>query len=380
MARILFVLNSLAGGGTERSTVILAQELVERGHEAHVVCLHDAGAEASSWAAERGVVPTLLAGRTPLGWIREIRSLIDIERPDVVHTALFQSDIAGRFAARASRTPVIASIVNTTYDRERLRDPSVSALRLVPSWIGERTTWRMVTQFHSVSEGCAEHVHRTLRIPRSRITVVERGRDLSVLGANTPERRAAVRTELGIGADERVALSLGRLDWQKGHADLVRAAELLGADSPWRFLIAGKDGNAGDELRSSIAASPTGDRVRLLGESADVGGLLCAADVFVLPSRYEGTAGVVIEAMAVGAPILSVDLEGLHGILAHEENALLYPGRDVDALVAGLRRLGGDGDLRERLVENGRRAFDAGFTTGDYVDGMIELYASVTRR
>jgi glycosyltransferase involved in cell wall biosynthesis len=117
-----------------------------------------------------------------------------------------------------------------------------------------------------------------------------------------------------------------------------------------------------------------------LGESSDVGGLLCAADVFVLPSRYEGTAGVVIEAMAVGAPILSVDLEGLHGILADEENALLYPGRDVDALVTGLRRIDRDGDLRERLVENGRHAFEAGFTTGDYVDGMIGLYESVTKR
>ena len=380
MARILFILNSLAGGGTERSTVILAHELVERGHETHVVCLYDAGPEASSWAAARGITPTVLASRTPLGWIREIRAIIAAERPDVVHTALFQSDIAGRFAARATHTPVIASIVNTTYDRERLRDPSVSALRLGPSWIGERTTWRMVTQFHSVSEGCAEHVHRTLRIPRSRITVVERGRDLAALGANTAERRAEVRSELGVGDDEKVAMSLGRLDWQKGHVDLVRAAERLGSSSPWRFLVAGKDGNVGDELRASIAASPAGDRVRLLGESSDVGGLLCAADVFILPSRYEGTAGVVIEAMAVGTPILSVDLEGLHGILAHEETALLYPGRDIDALVAGLRRLESDDDLRSRLVSNGRQAFDAGFTTDGYVDGMIELYESVSER
>lgn len=377
MASILYLLNSLAGGGTERSTVILAKRLEAQGHHTRVVCIYDEGERASAWARALGVTPTVLAGRTPRAWVRELRAIIDEDRPDIVHTALFQSDMIGRFAARRSATPVVSSIVNTTYDRERLRDPSVSAARLVPSWIGERTTWRLVTRFHSVSRGCAEHVHRTLGIAEDRITVVERGRDLATLGGHNASERARVRRELGIGDDENVALSLGRLDWQKGHTDLVEAATRLGHDSSWQFLVAGKDGNVGHELRAAIDASPSRERVRLLGERSDVGALLSAADVFVLPSRYEGTAGVVIEAMAMGTPILSVDLEGLHGVLEHDRTALLYPGRDVTALIAGLERLGHDEELRTRLTTNGRSEFAERFTTDRYVEQMVHLYESV---
>ena len=302
-------------------------------------------------------------------------------RPDVVHTALYVADQVGRLAAIGTGTPVVSSFVNTPYDPARTNDPNVKRWRLTAARAVDAVTGRLlVRRFHAVSDGVRDANCLALWIPTSRVTVAERGRETAQLGECSGERRRRVRAALGVGDDDTpVVLNLGRLDHQKGQLVLVEATAAVLRELPTvQVLIAGKDGSAADELRARLAADPVlVPHVQLLGHRRDVGDLLCAADVLVVSSHVEGTAGVALEAMAIGTPIVSTRVAGAGGILADGRNALLVPIADPQALARGIVRVLTDPDLAARLAAQGRDDFRSRFTVDAAADRMVDLYRSV---
>ena len=127
-----------------------------------------------------------------------LRRLIKTERPDLVHTALFDADLAGRLASIGLRVPVMTTLANTAYDDARRGDPNVNARRLmVVKWIDGLTARHLTQHFHAVSQAVKDSTVERLGVPPDRITVVKRGRDETRLGERSPERRSAWQ-ELGL--------------------------------------------------------------------------------------------------------------------------------------------------------------------------------------
>ena len=381
--RVVFVINSLGAGGTERSTAVLLPLLRERGIDAVVVCLlhRDEGDEAN--VIEQGFDVRFVPATRLLGRVRAVRAILRELEPDVVHTAIFEADVVGRLAAFRLGIPVLTSLVNTPYDPTRRDDPNVVPWKLRIVREIDSATGRLANaHFHAVTPGVADDAVTTLRFRRDRISVVERGRDPEAFGRRDDERRARIRAGLGVTADERLILAVGRQEFQKAHVHLVGAVRELvpHGNPPVVLAIAGRRGNASDELDAAIRASGLGDRVRLLGHRDDVADLLVAADVFVMPSRYEGTAGAAIEAMALKTPIVATDLTGTAGILEHEVNALLVPVGDTAALAKAIRSIFEHPEDAQARASRARRDFDERFTLERSADRMTELYARVARR
>ncbi|HEY4332276.1 MAG TPA: glycosyltransferase family 4 protein, partial [Ilumatobacteraceae bacterium] len=111
-----------------------------------------------------------------------------------------------------------------------------------------------------------------------------------------------------------------------------------------------------------------------------VADLLATADVMALPSHFEGTAGIALEALAIGTPIVSTRLEGLDGIVVDEVNALAVAVGDVRGLAAAISRMLDDPPLAERLATRGRADFEGRFTIDRAADGMVAMYRSVMSR
>jgi glycosyltransferase involved in cell wall biosynthesis len=378
--KVMFVLNSLAPGGTEHSTVLLAGALVAGGHAVTIVTMKAAEHELDGTATASGVSVVRLQPARFLAQLRELHGLISLQHPDVVHTALFNADQLGRLAAIGTRAAVISSFVNTPYDPARFTDPNVRRWRLRTLQFVDAMTGRLlVTRFHAVSEGTKKANASALGLRLKRVTVAERGRDTSSLGERTEERRQATRAQLGIGPDNPVALNLGRLEYQKAQVDLIRAASIVRAHHPdFRVWIAGKNGSATAAVNAELEARPNWDAsIRLLGHRTDVGDLLSAADVLVISSHFEGTAGVALEAMAVGTPIVSTAVVGLVGVLEHERNAILVEVANPAALAAGIARLLDDPALATRLAEAGVADFKARFTMEAGTERLLDLYRSV---
>jgi glycosyltransferase involved in cell wall biosynthesis len=185
---------------------------------------------------------------------------------------------------------------------------------------------------------------------------VVHGVDLSrsdSLIARRTELGALVRSELGIGDDELLFMTVANLRPEKGYDVLLDAAKAI-ADSelPIRIAAVGR-GPLSTALHARHVDLALGDRFQFLGQRDDVLELLAGADAFVLASLQEGLPVALMEATSLGLPVVASSIGGVPQVLEDEVDALLVPPGDPSSLVEAIKRLASDQELRERL---GRRA------------------------
>ncbi|MEY2478453.1 MAG: hypothetical protein QOG87_3768 [Actinomycetota bacterium] len=367
MTRVLAVIDSLAPGGAEASLAAIAPHLPSLGIELGVAYFHERpGLQDELVAAGAELFSVGGSGRRQ--WYEGTRRVIGAWRPTLVHTTLFEADVIGRVAARRTRTPVVSSLVNEGYGPEFARGGG-ARWKLRSAQIVDAATARLVTRFHAVTASVADTMTSRLRLPRHRVDVVHRGRDPNALGRRSADRTAATRARLGLG-EGPLLLAAGRQEYQKGFDVLLSAFPEISALLPGAtLLVAGRAGRATAALDRQRA--PLGDRVRFLGHRSDLADLISAADAFVLPSRWEGAAGVVLEAMALEAPIVASDLVGVREVVG--STAALVPPDDAHALAATIASTVLDASVRERAA-GARQRFLDNFTVERSAAGMAAFY------
>jgi glycosyltransferase involved in cell wall biosynthesis len=171
---------------------------------------------------------------------------------------------------------------------------------------------------------------------------------VSLTGEVSAQTRAALRAEFGADPGQAIVLAAGRLAAQKGFGLLLDAAARWGDIQPAPLLVIAGTGPLAAELHAR--AAPLGLAVRFAGHRGDVPALLAAADVFVLPSVWEGQSLILQEALRAGVPVVATRVGGNAG-LTGEEAAILVPPGDAQRLADAVRAVLGDPDLAARLGE-----------------------------
>lgn len=370
---VLYLIDSLQHGGAEQSLATIAPHLVERGIRLEVAYFFERPGVADQ-LADAGVPLWSLAGHGGRrDRLRRCEALFDERRPDLVHTTLFEADLAGRIAARRAHVPVVSTLVSTRYGREHRENPAVrhSRMRVVQGL--DMLTARLVRRFHAVSEVVAITMSRRLLVPRRRIDVVHRGRDPQELGRRTPERRARARAALDVRDDKVLALAVARHHHGKGLDTLIEAMRLVSASLPEVVVaVAGGEGGATGQLQALIRRHGLEETVKLLGARDDVAELMCGADVLAFPSRREGLPGVLIEAMALELPIVASDIPPNREVVGTGTSAALVPPGDPAALAhAIIETVIGPPDTRPL-----RQRFEDHFTIDVAADAMVRFYES----
>jgi glycosyltransferase involved in cell wall biosynthesis len=380
-AKYLFVINSFLAGGAERSLLDLLPELARRGVKPIVATLRVSEIGFEQELAVAGYQSHTLRAKGRLGQVRALRKLIRSLRPDLVYTSLFEADLVGRLACIGLGVPVMSNLANTAYDPARLADPNVDARRLKIVQVVDGITARHLTDhFHAVSQAVKDSAVATLGLAPDRITVVKRGRDAGLLGSAGPGRRAEVRAALGVAHEAEVVVSVGRQEFQKGHAHLIEAFAGVAAGRPSaRLLIAGREGHSTQDLRRRIQDLGLGDVVTLLGHRGDVPDVLAAADLFVFPSLYEGLGGALIEAMALELPVVASDLPALREVVREGENAVLVPAGDAAALEHAIVDLLADPQRRRRFGLRSRQLFEEEFRLDGATRDLLDLLEQIAR-
>jgi glycosyltransferase involved in cell wall biosynthesis len=380
--KVLHVIDSLGvGGGAEHSLAAQLPGLQERGVESSVVCLLPRTGGLEAEIREMGFPVTVLPSDRWIGRVRSLRDQIIASRPDLVHATLMKACIASRIACRGLRCAQINSIVNTSYDPVRTRELRISRskLRLLQSI--DRMTARSVDEFHAISTAVRDEAVKILGVAPESLTVIPRGRSLSQLGRQTPARRAHVRDALSIPSSSPVVLNVARQDAQKAQPVLVGAfAKVLGEHPDALLLIAGREGDASNQIRDAVASTGVGNRVRLLGHRTDVPDLLAAADVFAFPSLYEGLGGAMLEALALGVPIIGSDAPAIAEVLGEGSYGVVVPRANEEALARGLSELLADPVKRVQLSAAGRARFLAYYELGTVTDATVAMYERVLHR
>ncbi|MGH2807138.1 MAG: glycosyltransferase [Actinomycetota bacterium] len=372
--KILYFIDSLVPSGAEKSLLALSPHFLRGGVELEIAYLNDRPGLQNDFG--RIGVPTVCldgpGGR--LGWARRAQKLVAERKPDLIHTTLFEADLAGRIAASVTHTPVVSSLVNAMYGPEQFGDPNLSATKLRLAQAADAATARVVSRWHAISEHVADTMSRRLLIDRDRIDIIPRGRDPEALGPRTPERRARVRSALGISDDAPLVVTAARHEFQKGLTTAIEAFSRLLVRFPDAvFLIAGREGNATPDLRDTIARFGVEDRVRLLGARDDVPDLMAAADLCVISSLWEGLGGTAIEAIALKAPLVASDLAPIREVVGEGVARLVPKGEAAplaDAMIATLEE---PEDAAARAVRGHERYLES-FAIESVADRMLQFY------
>ncbi|MEU8774723.1 glycosyltransferase family 4 protein [Streptomyces sp. NPDC048606] len=326
-----------------------------------------AGAEVLPWRAGRSPGPALPAE------VASAAGLVRRARPDLLHAHSAKAGLAGRLAVRG-RTPTVFQPHAWSFDAV---GGATGALAL--RW--ERFGARWADRVLCVSE--AERRAGETEGITARWTVIRNGVDLGHFRPAHPEPdrdRAEARTELpfpeNLRGDGPLAVCVGRLCPQKGQDVLLRAwPELLATVPDARLALVG-DGPDADRLRR---AAPPG--VFFAGAAADIRPWLRAADLVVLPSRWEGMALAPLEAMACGRPVLVSDVSGARESLPSGQGRLcLVPPEDPTALAKALGRLLATPRLLTELGEQARQHARTEFDVRRTTDAVTGLYHELLGR
>ena len=308
------VITELDPGGAERAFVRIVVGLRDRGWAPRALTLRrtpHAGVLTDRLTAA-GVTVTPVDSRglpNPASLVSQLRR----QRPAAVLSFLFHANLLTRLAAPLAGSPPVICGARVA---ERRRNGHRTL---------DRLTAPLVDRWVCVGESVRRFSIEAAGLPADRVVTIPNGVDADPWANAAPADRAA----LGLPPDARVLLSAGRLDEQKDPLGLLAAFERLGRGDV--FLLLAGDGALRDEVERRA-----GPRVRVLGRRDDLPGLMALAEAFVLPSRWEGTPNVALEAVAAGTPVIATAVDGTAEILTHGETARLVPPGDPAALAAEL--------------------------------------------
>lgn len=265
---------------------------------------------------QRGAYDFRLVGR--------VRTLLHAVRPDVVVGHDYKADLVLRRAAKAESLPWVAIVHGYTAEDRKVR--LFEAL--------DRRAIRHASAVVVVSEGGREQVVAA-GVEPARVHLIPNGIDVDAVRTAANEGRARLRAEWGLGPEHIALLALGRLSPEKGHRHLLEAVRRLPASElPHLSVLLVGDGPE----RAALEALAQGDpRVRFLGWRTDPHACLGAADLFVLPSLREGLPLALLEALAVGLPVVATAVGGVPDALQQGALGTLVPPGDAAALGAALR-------------------------------------------
>lgn len=363
-ATICQLLHSLNVGGAEVLAARLGRRLRDRYHFLYA-CLDGLGPLGEQLRAE-GFQVEVLDRQPGVDWRMTFRlsRFLRREGVDLIHAHQYTPFFYALAARLLYRRP---PILFTEHGRSYPDFPRRKRM------IANRLLLQRRDRVIGVGEAVRQALIHNEGIPAKRVEVVYNGIDVAAF-ANGKPNRAAVRAELGLGADDFVLLLVARLDPIKDLATAVRTAGRVARQFPRARLVLVGEGPERAPVEALIRDQGLGEHVRLLGLRHDVARLLPAADVFLLTSISEGIPVTVLEALAAGVPVVATDVGGLPEIIVDGQNGFLAPARDDAALAERVVRLAKDVNLRAQLAEKGRREAEARFTEAQMHAGYEQLY------
>ncbi|MDT7878575.1 MAG: glycosyltransferase family 4 protein [Candidatus Caldarchaeales archaeon] len=318
-------------------------------------------------------------GLNPVGELRSLTGLYAIYRrwrPVIAHHFTIKPNLYGTLAARLAGVPVVIATVTGLGYIWTDDGPKARVLRAILEPI-----YRRVLRLADAVIYLNEEDRRTLGGRRT-VLIPGEGIDLEAFSPSAvpPERQAALRSELGLGPDARVVLMVGRMLRHKGVLEFVEAARRVRAACPGAvFVLVGPsdEGNPARIPSEKLQAWESEGAVRYLGMRGDVRDLMAVADVVVLPSYREGIPRVLIEAAAMGRPLVATDVPGCREVVRNGVNGLLVPARDAVALAEAIESLLKNPKLRAEFGAASRRLAEERFSDQRVVDCILDLYRAL---
>lgn len=368
--RTVVYVNNFPGpglGGGERHLLEVVRAAHDAGMRVHVLCVPGSPLAVAARELGAAVVETPMGAAGALAAARRVRAYCARHGADILHTTGFLTNIVGRLAVRGDRPRLVTTVhVDPGGPRAAGGGAVAQALREAV----DRLARSRVALVLPVSEAVAA-------------ALLARGYDASrmrvILNGVDPEAVAAAAAAPPPTLPENVPLAgvVARLEPVKAVDVFLRAAALVAARIPdARFAVAG-DGPLRCGLESLAASLGLAGRVAFLGWVEPVEPLLARLDVCVLPSRSEGLPVVLLEAMALGVPVVASAVGGVPEVVEDGVTGALVPPGDAGALAVAIERFLSDAGARAAAGGAARDRVGESFSLRGMRDAHIEAYAAL---
>lgn len=347
-----------------------------------IIALKEPGSLAPQFISTGIEIKTIYyAGLFDIPGILRLRKLIQKENPDIIITYLFHADMLGRLALRTiTNAPIIPSL-RTTYNH-----PKYLIARVI-EWL----TKPLVNQYLANSEAVKQFYIDHIGVNGEKITVIPNGIDIEYFNSLVPDPN--LRTSLSIQPNDFVIICVANLHINKGHTYLLEAFEQLSASiSPARgemsrqsetegweqkgelkrglkLLIIG-DGEEKRNLLNQIKDYTSKENIHFLGRRSDVPQLLKISNLFILPTLFEGQSNAIMEAMAVGLPIITTDIPENRILVRDKETGYLIQTRSSESIKETLLEIFNNRDVANEKGRVAKESIEKSFSLEKSVESL----------
>jgi len=363
--RILYIITSTTIGGAELKLRDIISGLDRTRYlSVAVICLKPEGPIADDIRGLGVPVVSLNMGYFPVpGDIIRLGKEIKKLKPDIINAFLYRSIQFCRILRLLGiiKTPLLSS-TEVNYRTRAL------ALRLL-----DRCLKRSDTMTICESDTSYSYMLSHMGYDKSALISIRNGIDPFKLLFST-ELREKARAELGIAKHECLVISAGRLSKQKGHIYLVETALKLKDKPEIKFAVFGS-GSLKQMLHTRIRNNKLEGRFLLAGEKKDMLPWLCAADIFAMPSLWEGIPIALLEAMAIGLPCVVSDVDGMAEVIKNGKNGILCPIASPDTMAREISAIWENVPLRNNISLSAKKTVRDTFNLKNMVGRYEAVYS-----
>ncbi len=359
--RILHTESSTGLGGQEFRTLLESEFMAKRSHD--ILLVTQTGSLMEPLARKVGIaVQPVNMNRWMLPYgIKKLYSIINEFSPDIVHThGSTDTWVAGIAARLSPRQPILI--------RTRHKATPISTGHL-SRFLYEKLADRIVTTGETIRQA----MHLRNGFDQARMLSIPTGVDLD--GLRHRSQSSLLKEELSLPSNATLIGMVSFLRFEKGPLYFLESAKhILKSNKNCWFCIAG-DGPIREKVRIRIKELNLEDRVYLLGYREDVPKILAALDVLVLPSTgTEGISQVLLQALALGKPVVATDTGGTKEVIIHEHTGLLVPPANALALAKNVEKILSNSIAKATMGKNGKDLIEKNYSLTHMIEKTELLY------
>ncbi len=385
-AKVLHIITRLDRGGSAENTIITVTGLDKKKYEIALIKgpTFESNMSKEEYASVianmkkarlKGVklfnIPFLLRRINPFFDLLAFFSLYILlikENPTIVHSHTSKAGLLGRLAAKLAGVPII---VHTPHGHVFFGyfGPFKTKIFILLEKLASRITDKIITLSNREKEDYI--LFKTAE--EDKLSVICSGIGLNKFKESLLSEKQNLKKELGIPGNSLIVGTAGRLVPVKGPEFLIKAAKYIISEYPDTYFIFTGDGPLEQDLKRKALEMGISENIIFLGWRNDVAKIISIYDIFVLPSLNEGMGRVLVEAMALGKPIVASNIGGIPDLVIHGKNGFLVPPKDPEELAKYIQILLEDEEKREKMGLAGKE-MSLNFSTENMVEKIAELY------
>jgi glycosyltransferase involved in cell wall biosynthesis len=317
-----------------------------------------------------GIPTTVLYTETPFDWRKWglVKKILIKEQVSIVHAHGTRANSNVLWAARSLKIPVIYSIHGWSFHDDQ--HPLVRRMRILgETWLTTKSSMNISVSESNRQTGCDQ-------IRSFKSIVINNGIDQHRFD---PRRKYAdIRGELGIAVDKILVVFIARFTLQKQPLAMVQAFEKALNRFPDLHLLMVGEGDLRQEVEEFVKAPSLRSKISLFDFRLDVPDILAAADIFALPSLWEGLPIGLLEAMAMGKAVIASEVDGTKEVIQHNENGWLIPTEGlVENLADAMVNLAKNTALRRQFQQRAIETINERFSATDMTRKIEDIYAAM---